>query len=200
MKGRFPKRGVGSNQYVDKLPGVDQINEVEGIRRLQESVGNGAPSMSAQEFRDYKFLEDAHVSSLNDLVAGSFDRNKVEANSKAIADTQDRILGENPNSYGLAMVRAAKMEAVAKVSGEKNPLSEETGVLYAQMQGEYVEDEDLAGAIGKLTNSTDRVDDLPLYLAVSSSTSGDLKERVEFSNQLRQAMSEKRVTDLLSSS
>lgn len=198
--GKNVRRAVGSNQYVDRLSNVDQVDEVEGLRRLQERVGNGAPVSSAKDFRNYQALESAHVSSLKSLMTGPFDRKKAETDAKFISETQDRILTDNPNSYGLAILKAAKLEAVSKVSGEPNPLESEVGTLYAQMQGEMVEEEDLDASLQSLTApSGEGPKELPVFLALSSSTSGNVEEKVKLLDDLRRLMSEEMSKNILGS-
>ena len=183
------KRGVGSNQYADKLGNVDQVNEVMDLRRLQEKIGNGAPVSTANDFRNFQTLESAHINALRGLAKGPFDKDRVESNARFISENQDRILESNPNVYGLAMLKAAKLEAVSKVSGEPHALSSETGTLYAQMQGELVEDEELESSLRSLAQSDGEVEDLPIFLAISSSP-GDLKKKVNLLDGLRRSMSE----------
>lgn len=192
------RRGVGSNQYADKSP-TATVDEVAGLRALSASATK-TPAPSASSWKAYTELASAHEAALRNSLSGPFVKGEAAKHAKMIAAAQDNALRANPDALGAAAIKSARYDAQYSVSGEENPYHRQCEIIRSSLQGEHVDETELAEAIYDLTGIGEDQDlgkSVPLYAALTGNA-GDMPidERASRVDDLRKRMTRARARSL----
>lgn len=160
------RRGIGSNQYADKVASpqddeavIDQINRMSAYRRPAHHKTALATDTSRRmpTKKVLNSMSEAIDGVVNNVTNGGATESSIRESGMHLAQLEDTILQEHPNTYGTALINALYWSKTATEKDMEYPSARELSVDYAALISDVSADSERRLNVDELTDTLTRI-------------------------------------------